>query len=178
VKIPESFVDQLIAALRRHGESGDVRLLGQTPDVIELQGPPKRSRYLPDVYKRWLRAPAAERDAIVDEFGRLRFGSYVTTSDASAITDVDVRQGAIACCDDGFLLLLRCPACAALWMHCDPDGHSWIDLTTTPRKLERPRADKCPSCGKGLRLDESLTALLPSREEVVAAGLARYLVAR
>jgi hypothetical protein len=178
VKIPDSFVEQLIAALRRHGESGDVRLMGPTPDLLELRGPPKRGRYLPDVYKRWLRAPAAERDAIVDEFGRLRFGSNVMTADAGAVTDVDIRQDAIACCGDGVFVLLCCPACRAVWLHCEPNGHSWVDLTTTPRKLERPRADKCPSCGKALRFDEGLAALLPAREDVLAAGLERYLVQR
>ena len=175
MKLPDSFVDGLIAALRRHGEAGGVRAAA---GVLELDGPPARRRDLVDVYKRWLRAPAGERDAIVDEFGRLRFGSHVVTSDASAVTDVDLRQDAIACCGHGVFVLVSCPACRAIWMHCHPDGHSWIELTTTPRKLERPRADKCPSCGKGLRFDEGLAALLPARDDVLAAGLARYLVAR
>ncbi len=178
MKIPDSFVEELIAALRRHGESGDIRTLGPTPDLLELSGPPQRRRALPEAYKRWLRAPAAAREAVVDEFGRLRFGSNVITADASAVTDVDMRPGAIVCCGDGFFLMLRCPACRVLWMHCEPDGHSWVDLRTAPRKIDRPRADKCPSCGKGLRSDDGLAALLPSRAEVLAAGLERYLVAR
>lgn len=173
MKIPDSFVGELIAALRRHGESGEIRVVEAT---LVLVGPPERRRGLADGYKRWLRAPVVERDAIVDELGRRRFGSRVITDDASAVTDVDVRQDAIACCGDGVFVMLRCPACAALWMHCEPEGHSWVDLATTPRKLERPRADKCPSCGKGLRFDDGLAAMLPSRDDVVAEGLERYLV--
>jgi len=105
----------------------------------------------------------------------LRFGNHVITADANAVTDVDLDQTAITCCD-GVVVLLCCPACRALWLHCDPHGHSWVDLTTTPRKLDRPRVDKCPSCGKGLHFDAGLATFLPSRSEVFAADLARYLV--
>jgi hypothetical protein len=172
--IPDSFVALLTEALRRHGEAGAITR-GAAPDTLELAGPPARQRLLRPIYGRWLRAPAAAREAIVDEFGRFRFGSHVVTDDANAVTDVDINHDAIHCCGNEDLVIVRCPACRQLWIYCAADDVCHVDLQTTARKLDATRGDKCPSCGTATHLHEAIAPLLPTRDEVVAAGLERYL---
>lgn len=166
-----AFADLVIAAFRAAGETGAIQF-DNASFGLELLGPPFRRRQLKYLHSEYVRAPAADKNAIVARFAARRFGNAVQTDDSTLLTDCDVDHDSRSCCGDEDLMWLRCPNCQHVWIECYECDTWHVDLddpgSTTVGRFgqEHPACPACAAALDGVATAQGLSRYLPSMDQV------------
>ena len=105
--------------------------------------------------------------------------------DAKLLTDDDVDYSLFSCCGDEDLVFLRCRICQHIWVECFECSTWFVDLDNLDLRescflTSEGMRLKCPSCSTPLSHNSYLSRehcdlYLATRQQVVAAGFARFL---
>lgn len=110
--------------------------------------------------------------------------SDIQPTDPSLLTDDDVDTASFTCCDDRGMVFLRCPACAHIWVECFECDTWHVGQGNLDESVEiEPDAEQrvsCPGCEATFAdatylADGNVDKYLPTAEQVIAAGLGKYL---
>jgi uncharacterized C2H2 Zn-finger protein len=112
---------------------------------------------------------------------------YIQPKTEGLLTDLDVEYSFFHCCGDEDLVFLKCPSCGHIWVDCFECSTWYVDLTDLDKVEglflmdERERLS-CPKCKVPFKdyyylMDEYVDAYLPTAEQVIDAGLGKYLSA-
>lgn len=111
--------------------------------------------------------------------------SEIKPNDANLLTETDVDYSRFSCCGDEDLVFLRCKHCGHIWVECYECSTWYVDLHNLDSRQQcfltsEDQRLACPTCDQQFEdslylADDNCHNYLPTREQVVSAGLTHFL---